>query len=833
MYHGLLGFHLGPERCDIRHIAVDTAFPQAYYQLRPKWFLQFPPSFCRRADFLPWLKDLPMTRDFLPGSDVVFRALVDSAPDGIVIVNQEGRIVLVNLQTETLFGYTRAELLHQPVEILVPDRFRGRHRGHRAGFMSEPQLRPMGAGRELYGLRKDGSEFPIEISLSPIQTDSGLLVSGAIRNITDRKRAEQRILALLDSAPDAMVVVGEDGRISLVNTQTEKLFGYQREELLGQPVEVLVPERFWGNHRKHRAKYMDHTQVRPMGVGLDLYGLRKDGTEFPVEISLSPQQTEEGVFVSSTIRDVSHRKRVEEALRQSEASFRGMVEGTYGVYRAGADGSILMANAALARILGFESEKDVLPLNLAADIFQPGEYSSYLFDQPGRRKQFARLEARWRRKDGTVISVELSGRPVTDDAGNLLYFEVIVEDVSRQRSVEHRLRHIQKMEAIGRLAGGIAHDFNNVLGVITGYSEMLLDKLNSDAKLSSLVTHVLKATERGASLTRQLLAFSRQQVLEPRVINIQEHIKAVEGLLRRVLGEDIRLSVDAGDHAIHLRADPAQLEQVIMNLVVNARDAMPSGGNLNLEIARVHLDEDYCKHNPDTHPGSYVCLAVSDTGCGMSPEVLSRVFEPFFTTKESGKGTGLGLATVYGIVKQSGGNITVYSEVGHGTTFKVYLPLTEEEVSKPDLESLPDIAPDGSETILLVEDEDSLREVTCAYLKNKGYTVLVASESEAAIAAAANSAQRIDLLLTDVILPGSSGVQLAQRLAPGNPQMRVLYVSGYTADAIVHHGGHDPNFAFLSKPFSLPNLARKIRSILEAEQSQPVQASLSSKRARK
>jgi len=774
--------------------------------------------------YVPRRKEIAMSRESLADRELVYRKLIEAAPDAIVVADQEGSIVLVNAQAEKLFGYKRTELLDESLEILVPERLRGKHRFHRAGYMSGPVARPMETDMELCGLRKDGTEFPAEISLSPIQTPAGWLIASAIRDVTDRKRAQQRLLTLLDSAPDAMVVVGEDGHIVLVNGQTEKLFGYERKELLGQPVEVLLPERFWAGHRDHRTKYKAHPQVRPMGAGLELFGVRKDGTEFPVEISLSPQHTEDGVLVSATIRDVTQSKRVERALRQSEAAFRGMVEGAYGVYRAKPDGTILMANAAMARMLGYDSEKEIVSQNLVSDVFLSGDYSSSLFEQHGSRKQFSRHEAHWRRTDGKVITVELSGRSVSDDAGNLLYFEVIVEDVSHQRGVEHRLRHVQKMEAIGRLAGGIAHDFNNVLGVITGYCEMLLDKLDADPALSPLITHVLKATERGASLTQQLLAFSRQQVLEARVINIQEHVKGFETLLHRVLGEDIRLTVDAGDHPVCLRADPTQLEQVIMNLVVNARDAMPSGGRLTLEISRAHLDADYCKHAPDTHPGDYVCIAVSDTGCGMSADVLSRIFEPFFTTKEAGKGTGLGLATVYGIVKQSGGNVTVYSEVGHGTTFKVYLPLSEEEAAEPEKPTIETAAPEGTETILLVEDENSLREVTCEYLQKKGYTVLVASEVESAIEVVQGCARPIDLLLTDVILPGGSGVQLAQRLAGDHPQMRVLYVSGYTADAIVHHGGHDSNFAFLSKPFSLPALARKIRSILDAEQPQSTQA---------
>ena len=748
-------------------------------------------------------------------SDAVFRALTESSPDGIVLVDDEGRIVLVNSQTEKLFGYVREELLGQAVEILVPERLRGRHRGHRAGFMGHPQARPMGAGLELYGLPKDGTEFPIEISLSPVQAGNGLLVSTVIRDITDRKRIEERLRRLLDSAPDAMVIAGNDGRIVLVNTQTEKLFGYKREELLGQPVEVLVPERFWHHHRAHRAHYVVDPQARAMGAGSELYGLKKDGTEFPVEISLSPQQTDEGVLVSSTIRDITERKRVDDALRQSEANFRAMIEGTYGVYRATPEGKLLVVNDALVKMLGYDSTDELLALNLATDVFENGEYTPLMFDQPGTRKQFAKLEAHWKQKNGKTIPVEISGRAVRDEAGKVFYYEVIVENVAHVRGVEQRLRHVQKMEAIGRLAGGIAHDFNNVLGVIIAYSEMLVEKVQDSPDLSSLVTSITNAVERGATLTRQLLAFSRQQVLEPRVISIAEHLDGLRGMLTRVIGEDIQLVILPGNPKFRVKVDPSQLEQVIMNLVVNARDAMPDGGRLTIESSEIEIDEEYCRRNPEARPGLHKMMAVSDSGCGMSPEVLSRIFEPFFTTKEQGKGTGLGLATVYGIVKQSGGHITAYSELGHGTTFKVYLPVTQEEIEKPEVPSQERVAPRGEETILLVEDEESLRSVTQEFLSNKGYQVIVAEDFQKALDAAENDPQHIDLLMTDVVLPGASGPTLADRLAISRPEMKVLFASGYTADALVHGDLHRNDFAFLSKPFSLNTLARKIRTILD------------------
>jgi two-component system, cell cycle sensor histidine kinase and response regulator CckA len=419
------------------------------------------------------------------------------------------------------------------------------------------------------------------------------------------------------------------------------------------------------------------------------------------------------------------------------------------------------------------------------------------------------------RKDGASVHVRSSGAAFRDERGELAGWVGILEDVTEQRQLEAQLRQAQKLEAVGLLAGGIAHDFNNLLGVIIGSAEFLMSHVGRTDPGSRYVVEILKATDRATTLVRQLLAFTRQQVLAPRVFVPNETVRGINSLLQRVIGENIQLEARLAPDLGNVKVDPGQLEQVIMNLAVNARDAMPQGGKLLIETQNVSIDESYARSHKAVQPGNYIMIAVSDTGVGMNAETQSRIFEPFFTTKEIGKGTGLGLATVYGIVKQSEGHIWVYSEVGHGTTFKVYFPHSEEPAS-PEFETK--TSPQGSkgsETILLVEDEESLRELGTEILLQSGYQVMHAGSPQEALGLLETQSAPIDLLLTDVILPGMSGHSLAELLTPRFPHMRILYMSGYTDDAIGRHGVLEPGVEFLQKPYTRNALIQKIRTILD------------------
>src|SRR5437588_7777056 len=503
-------------------------------------------------------------------------------------------------------------------------------------------------------------------------------------------------------------------------------------------------------------------------------------------------------------------------LRATEASYETLVEhAPVGIYRSSPEGRFLSVNAAVVRILGYDAAADVLGLHMARDVYADAAERQRLVERDSySARQYDNVEATWKRRDGRLLTVQLSVRAVRDAAGRVEYYETFVRDVTDQRRLQQQVLQSQKLEAVGRLAGGIAHDFNNLLTVITSYSDLLLEDLSPGDPKRDDLEQVRKAADGAAALTRQLLAFSRQQVVEPRVVSLNTVVEGLQKILRRVIGEDIELATTLAPDLGAVRADVGQLEQVLMNLAVNARDAMPTGGRLTIETANVEHDPDYARDQEAAAVRRFAMLAVSDTGCGMDEATKARVFEPFLTTKEPGKGPGLRPATVYGIVNQAGGFIWVYSEPGHGTSFKIYLP--QVDAPAEDLASAGSTrAPGGTETVLLVEDAAAVRAVAKQVLERLGYTVLEAPNGQAALHLAQQHRGEIHMLLTDVVMPRVSGRELAEQLARVRPDTRVLYASGYTDDSVVRHGILESGTAYLQKPFSPESLARKVRDVLD------------------
>jgi PAS domain S-box-containing protein len=507
----------------------------------------------------------------------------------------------------------------------------------------------------------------------------------------------------------------------------------------------------------------------------------------------------------------------QEGLRRSEINFRSLVtHAPYGVCRCDSAGILLDVNPALVAMLGYGSGTNLVGRNLA-NLYSDSQQWFSLADYLGLLEKFQGLPAEWLRNDRTIVNVRLSGRAFRDER-NTIFFELFAEDVTERRALEQQLRQSQKMEAVGRLAGGIAHDFNNLLMVISGYSEFLLGQIGDDPDMRGHAQEIANAAARATSLTRQLLAFSRKQMLDPRIVDLNGVVAENVKMLTRVIGEDIDLVMVPGPDIGAVKADPGQIEQVIMNLAVNARDAMPQGGRLTIETANVTLDANYARFHAPVKPGDYVMLAISDTGVGMDADTQAHIFEPFYTTKGL-KGTGLGLSTVYGIVKQSEGYIWVYSETGKGTSFKIYLPrfsaTGETLATQPALAADADQPIPGHETILLVEDEENLRRLARQYLENQGYNVIDAPDGATAIQISQAHKGPIHLLLTDVIMPGMNGRELANKVSPTRPDMRVLYMSGYTENHIGHNGTLDEGITLLQKPFTLPALKAKVREMLD------------------
>ncbi len=638
-----------------------------------------------------------------------------------------------------------------------------------------------------------------------------LLIHRIRRQLVER---EELFHLISENAADMIAVVDMEGRRIYNSLSYQKVLGYSPEELqASSSFEQIHPD-----DRERLKKAAE--DARRSGIGKTLeYRLRhKNGTWLVLESTSSVIRNAKGEPEKLVVvnRDITERKRAEEALRRSEAGFRSVVEDApYGIYRASTAGRFLQVNPALQKMLGYELAEELLRRDLTSDIFRhAGEYQR-LTELLTRAEEIKDVEMEWKRQDGTPITVRCSGRRINDENGVPAYFEVFADDVTEKRVLEKQLRMAQKMEAIGRLSGGIAHDFNNLLGVIIGYSGVLKKNLSENTALCEHALEIEKAGRRAASLTKQLLAFSRQQVLTPAVLSLNTLASDMEKMLPRLLGEDIEVSLALDSELGNVKADQSQIEQVIMNLAVNARDAMPMGGKLKIQTSNVELDETYTRNHPGSKAGNYVMLAVTDTGTGMDAGTLTHIFEPFFTTKERGKGTGLGLATVYGIVKQSNGYIGVDSAPGKGTSFQIYLPRHVGEPATEEQKTDSGEKLSGSETILLAEDAEPLRKLAQTFLEASGFRVLSAESGEQALAVAARYGGTFDLLLTDVVMPGMNGRVLAEQLLPRQPGMKVLYMSGYTDSFIAGHGVLEPGTHLLHKPFTEEVLIRKVREMLD------------------
>ena len=637
------------------------------------------------------------------------------------------------------------------------------------------------------------------------------------------RRSEERYRSVVSAMSEGIVLQNADGAIEACNASAEAIMGLMRDQMMGltsldldwQAVhEDLLP--FPGD--THPAMVTQRTGAPCSNV---IMGLRKaDGTITWISLNseplVHPGETMPYAVVTS-FTAITTRKRAELALRVSEERYRRFVEDDVaGALVTTPDGCVLACNPAFARMVGFASVDEARATNVVS-LYEDPAAREAVIAEIRERGRIDHREMAWRRVDGSPLAVVNTAIGDRDERGELVAIRSHLIDISERKHLEEQLRQSQKMEAIGRLAGGIAHDFNNLLTAINGYADILVAGMAPDEPRRTDVEEIRKAGTRAAALTRQLLAFSRRQVLQAVVIDLNDVVAGIAPMLRRLVGEQIEVRAVAGPDLGHVRADPSQIEQVLLNLVVNARDAMSTGGTLTIETANVELDAEYARTHTPVAPGPYVLLGVSDTGTGMDAETMAHLFEPFFTTKPAGVGTGLGLATVYGIVTQSGGSIAAYSEPGHGAVFKVYLPRVAEAVGQR-LAPVAEPVAGGAETILVVEDDDTVRPFVEHVLCGLGYTVSAARTGEDALALVGDHGRPIDLLVTDIMLPGMNGRELSERLTARQPTLRTLFISGYTEDSVIHQGVLDPGVAFLNKPFAPDALGRAVRDAIEARE---------------
>jgi len=744
-------------------------------------------------------------------------AIVESSQDAIIGFDFEGCITSWNRGAEHMSGYTAAEAMGKSVLFLMPeDRV----------FDYTRCIADLKAGRSLANFEtvwtsKSGTCLDVSLTTSSILDGNGERIGGSViaHDITARKLVEDALRKAnqtsMYGSPIPIVAADTRGNVTVWNGAAERAFGWSESEVRGKPNPIISVEDQDSAAHLHARMLAGETLT-----GIEVRRKRRDGAVLHISLSGAPLWDENGRVrgMIGFLTDITETKRAEQALREAEEQFRGIFENSVsGIYQATEDGRFISANPALARMLGFDSPQELIAAcsdRYVVEYVEPGRRREWLalMKRDGHVRSF---QSQIRRRDGASMWVSENTHAVHDEKGTVACYEGTVEDITRNRELEDQLRQMQKIEAIGRLAGGVAHDFNNILMAISSYAELLSLKLREAEGTRRYVDEIVRATDRGSSLTQGLLAFSRKQVLSPQVVDLNALVQDQIGMLERLLGEAVALRFRPGKDLGCTRVDPGQVQQVVMNLVINARDAMASGGEVLIETANARLAASGSATAPEMQ--DYVMLTVTDTGCGIDAAVKSHIFEPFFTTKESGKGTGLGLATVFGIVKQSNGQVDLESEPGKGTSFKVYLPRVEDQPMEVRTE-LPAGAVAGHETIIVVEDQSAILDSAQEYLVESGYTVLKARNGLEALEVAAQHKGTIHLLLTDVIMPRMSGKELSEIFVGLYPGARVLLMSGYTSTFLEDngHGGNQKHLV-LRKPFRLEVLGRRVREALDGE----------------
>jgi PAS domain S-box-containing protein len=758
-------------------------------------------------------------------SEARLSGIVDIASDAIIVIDQDLRITTFNKGAEQTFGYAAADIIGQPLDMLIPKSFRATHSGHIANFGKSSDIsRQMAARGEIAGLRKDGTTFPAEASISKLQLEAKTIFTIFLRDITESKKhetairdSEKNLRAILENSPIGVAIVSHDWVDSLV--VTKRLFANDAlVEMFGSPSAAQMVDAdivaTWVDHNQFHAvneKMKNHIDL----VDFEVPRRHFDGTEFWISMNTRPVRFDGQDCTMVWHFDITERKQAADALKTSEERLRGIIDNSpVAIVLKDTQGRFLLANKKLRTWMNAtdedffgETNYDFVPKE-TADLIAAHERLVIETGVPEAQERHLTFP------DGITRTVWSHKFPIFGPDGKCNAVGTINLDVTEQRNIESQLRQAQKMEAVGQLTGGIAHDFNNLLGVVIGNLDYLVEGLQDNANLLVLAQAATKAALSGATLNRQLLAFSRKQNLSPEVIDLNEHIGGMFDMLRRTLGETIDIEAKQIQGPWTANVDPVQLQSAVLNLAVNARDAMPDGGTLTIETRKVRLDDEYAAARSEVTPGEYVMLAVTDTGTGMPPDVLAQVFEPIFTTKDIGKGSGLGLSMVFGFTKQSGGHVEIESAVSLGTTVTLYLPYTQPEpVSKA--KKLMNIPRARDETVLLVEDDPDLLKLTSTLLDGLGYRVLRAKDGRSALAALAD-AERVDLLLTDVVMPGGmSGPALASKAETLQPTIKVLYMSGYAEDVMLSHPHRNVETALLRKPFRKPDLARMVRSVLD------------------